>query len=618
MCLGVVFLLPLTLAYAQKGTAGKEKETELARRAKAVDLIVETAEAARTFKDLFYRARIQTLAADSLWQHDEVRARAIFRRAWEAATAYDKSEEEAEERESGLPSTIPITEARDEVLANAAARDSKLAEAFLQDLLAEKSDQDDLEKSQSQTQRRTPWREVSAAGQRRLALAYELLKQNNPARAADVAAPVIAEGESADLMAFITRLREADNNAGEMFYLRLIERTRSSNATDANTVLLLSSQITSPWLLIVVDERGSIQFRRLDTTLTSGTHLPIVSQLVQSVFYNVSAGILLRPIVPHDGQNMTMDTIALYFSIGRLLPYFEREAPRYVSDLRLRNSTLATGIEAGRRDTLDSQSELNSLTPERPGDLLRPQIDQLGRARDAEDRDRIAFGIVKKAAQNRLWDRAHRAAMEIEDLNLRRTALSYIATNQIADLLRAFTDDKENNFDGMAKFVRNADVLPLASAWGLAQTSVIAKRKGDMKSANALLDEAVTQAARTPAGTWQRVAAYTAVVRMAARIDAKRAWELMPEVVGAANAFDDLAGDEDSIEIDPGENDIFEALETLSVESDVFRVDGLFETMAQLDYEKALTLARSIGRETPRAFASLAIARVMLNSGNRG
>ncbi len=124
----IFLLFSLIQVPAQQRTQVKDAARE--RRTRAIELITETADAARTFKDLFYRARLQTLAADALWPHDEARARLIFRRAWEAATAYDKAEQEAEENESGVPSTIQITEARDEVLAKVAARDSKLAEVF--------------------------------------------------------------------------------------------------------------------------------------------------------------------------------------------------------------------------------------------------------------------------------------------------------------------------------------------------------------------------------------------------------------------------------------------------------------------------------------------------------
>jgi hypothetical protein len=609
----MLLLLSLLLASvpAQQRTPSA-KEAERARRAKAVELLVETADAARTFKDLFYRMRIQTLAADTLWSRDEARARAIFRRAWDAATAYDKAEQEAEERASGVPSTLPITEARDEVLAKAAARDTSLSETFLRELLNEKKE---AEKSAEQTQptpkRRTPWRELSEAAQRRLALAYELLSRNEPARAAEIMAPVTGEGTSAELITFILLLQEQSAAHAETLFARLLERTRADAQADANDVLLLSAPLVSPRLLVVVDGQGALQFRPVP--LIAPDRTPVIGPATRTAFYSIAANILMRPLVPRDGMSTTPEAIALYFTIGRLLPFFEREAAQHVANLRLRTSTLVNEIEAGRRETLTSQFALNSLTPSRPGDPLRAQVDQLGRARDTSDRDRIALGIVKKAAGLRMWDRAKRAASEIEETNLRRAALSFIAVNQIADLLRAFADDKEENFVGLAKFVRNADVPPLASAWGLAQTAVIAARQGKLARAAELIDEAEAYAARTPAGTRQRVAAYTAVARLAASFDMKRAWEILPEVVRAANSVEDYAGDEGSIDIAIEQNSDTETLEPLSVETDIFRLDGIFATMAGQDYEKALAAARSLGKETPQAFATLAIARVRLN-----
>ncbi|HEY0545881.1 MAG TPA: hypothetical protein VGC91_10930 [Pyrinomonadaceae bacterium] len=610
-----MILLFASLAFAQPRPP--VKETEKARRAKAVELIIETADAARGLKDLFYRARLQTLAADALWPQDAARARAIFRNAWEAATASDKAEEEAEEHESGVPSTLAITEARDEVLTKAAARDSKLAEDFLSDLLNEKKDEKSAEQNQPASTRRTPWRELSAAGARRLALAYELLNRDEPARAAEIIAPVTSEGASGDLITFILRLREQSVTEADALYARLLERTRNDAQADANDVLLLSAPMASPQLLVVVDAQGALQFRPVPRAAPPATTLPLIPPAARNAFYRIASNILLRPLVPRAGVSMMPDSIALYFAIGRLLPFFEREAPQFLSNLQMRSSTLANSIEAGRRESLNEQTKLDSLTPERSGDPLRAQLDQLGRARDSQDRDRIALGVVKKAAQRRLWDRARRAALEIEDLSARHAAQSYIAVCQIADLLRTFQEDKENNFESMAKFARSADVPPLACAWGLAQAAIIAARKGDARSAAALLDEAQTYAARTRAGTWERVAAYTMIARLAAKIfDAKRIWELAPEIVRAANAVEEYTGDEAAIDIREDESNAIEevALEPLSVEADVFRLDGFFATIAGLDEDKALTAARSLGRETPRAFAMLAIAKVMLNS----
>ncbi|HEX8424318.1 MAG TPA: hypothetical protein VF634_12950, partial [Pyrinomonadaceae bacterium] len=190
--------------------AAQNKDEARARRAQAIDLLNETAQQARLLDDLFYRARVQMLAADALWQFDEQRARAIFRRAWDAATAADKAEREADEAEFGLssnPSDAFTSDARDEVLIKVAARDPQLANLFLREYLRDRDGDDAADEARNRPKRRTPWRELSASGARRLALAFDLLSRNEPERAAQVAAPLVAEGVSGDLMAFLLHLR---------------------------------------------------------------------------------------------------------------------------------------------------------------------------------------------------------------------------------------------------------------------------------------------------------------------------------------------------------------------------------------------------------------------------
>ena len=137
--LALISLLSPLYIYAQeqrRGQRGKgrastapstqQDERRAARRARAINLLIETADRARAFNDLLYRARIQALAADALWAFDEARARQIFRRAWEAAAASDRAEERAAEEESGIFSNsdeTAWTAVRDEVLSKAAARD---------------------------------------------------------------------------------------------------------------------------------------------------------------------------------------------------------------------------------------------------------------------------------------------------------------------------------------------------------------------------------------------------------------------------------------------------------------------------------------------------------------
>src|SRR5687767_10024124 len=85
-------LLPVS-GLSQRSRSAKPSPTpqtsnaERTRLAHAATLLVETADSARSFDDLYYRARIQMLAAEALWPHDSRQARVILRRAWQAAAA---------------------------------------------------------------------------------------------------------------------------------------------------------------------------------------------------------------------------------------------------------------------------------------------------------------------------------------------------------------------------------------------------------------------------------------------------------------------------------------------------------------------------------------------------
>jgi hypothetical protein len=603
----------------------QSRNAERAKRAEAAALLVETADKARLFDDLFYRARVQALAADALWPQDERQAHVIFRRAWEAAEASDKAEQEEAAREAGaLPGAVPkMTDARDEVLRKAAARDPRLAEAFLRALAGEK---DESAASGNEPPRGTAWRELSPSGARRLALAYELLEDGETQNAVKVAAPLTGEGVSAPLVAFILRLRMNSIADADALYLRLVARAAADPQTDANAVLLLSSPILWPDLLVSIDEFGSLQFRVLPPTVTDisvgsipAGRAPVVTARARTAFFNLAGAVLTRPATAR-GEGLTMqELISRFYAIGRLLPYFDEPSATYAAyapALRARHSELFNEIEAGRREQLSAQFGVESLgSGGAYVDPLRPQAEQLSHATDPQERAGIALSMVRTAVRNRYWDRARRTAAELEDEALRARVLSFIQIHQIKDITRAYEDDKEDDFESVAKFARGADVPPFAKAWGLAQAATIAARKkkpaAEVKQAVAgLIDEAEDFASRVAQGTRERVAAYGVLTMSAARVDPERAWGLLEKTVEAANSVEDFTGDDSSFDLagdDAGEG-ATEA-EEFSVEAEVFRLDQIFATMAHLDFDKALAEARALKGGEPEAFATIAVAK---------
>jgi hypothetical protein len=626
-CLSLLALLSLSLCFiaqpasAQKRGRGQTKpaaktqaqEQARARRAKALLLLVETADEARAIEDLLYRARLQALAADALWPFDQKRARAIFRRAWEAATASDNAEREAEALEAGATAEAveTVTEARDEVLAKTARRDSALAGIFLRELMEDAKTESNSEQTgiERATNRRTP----SATGARRIALGYELLDSGEAESALKIVAPVVNEGASAALMLFMLRLHERNAAAGDALYRMMIAQMRVDAQADANTVLLLSTPIVSPELMVSVDEHGSLQFQPVARTDARAGTPPPVAPAARSTFFDAAASVLLRSVNSRPGSSEAQERAALYFATARLLPFFEREAAQYVPELQARAAALLNEFTDTRRDALSSQLSLRSLGAPPSTDPLRSHFEELSRTSEQAERDRITIRIVLIAARNRAWDRARRAASELSDDGVRRAANSFIALHQIADLANAYKDEKEDDYESIVSFLKGVEVPPLAAAWGYAQAARIAARKREPQRVAELLTEAGHFAERAPANTSQRVAAYGVIAIEAALLDRQRAWELLTELVHAANALgDDFAGDDSSVDFGADENSKTPAPFTFT--ADVFRLDSVFATMAHLDFERALTGARALEGDVPRAFAQLAIARAALEN----
>jgi hypothetical protein len=611
----------------------KRQRADSTRRAarvrEAVNALLETADAARAIEDLDERTRILTLSADALWPADETSARTLFRRAWETATDADRAAREESVAsfsarvgfgavvQAAPLSNYPTT--RFQVLSKLAVRDPRLAETFLREMLdgAEEKSEKNADQTRESRRRQSVWREMSDAGRSRLALASSLVNQGKYQSAAAVAAPLVDEGASGDLMQFLVRLRLVLPAEVDALYLRLLQRTGADPQADANDVLLLSSLVVSPKLLVVVDDEGAVALRPTAyRTDAEGFPWPEVQPRVREAFFQLAATVFLRSAQAAEGNSATLHKLPLYFAIGRMLPFFERDAPVFVPELNIRYNSLAVEMNAKIPDSLSAEMSRRSLTQENPTDPLRPQLDVLSRETDEKKIDRLRLDIVRQAARRASWERARKFADEIKDEKLRRHAHALIAARQIAALTEAFKDDDApDDFERAASFVAGADVPPFVRAWGFAQAAGMAARRGKRARANELLTDASRFAASTEPNTFARVVAYAVVTGAAARVERERAWELLASAVRAANAIEDLSGEESAVELFPvasSDEDDEDAV-SFAIDADAFRLDELFATMARLDSTRAFIEARTLKGRLPRAYVLIAAARVVLD-----
>ena len=613
-------------AKERAGAARRSKPTatlERARRARreAVAALSEAISAARRFDDPSATAELLTEAADALWLADEEASRAAFRRAWEAAARADRAGEKADNdapalvasRDSLTTARHSLTTARDYVLEKVAARSPQLAESFMQELLGQLAEEREQrsEATQTSTSERSPWGTLSEAGRRRLGLALALLERGEARRAVEVAASQIAEGVSADFILFLLRARAESPLETDALYLRLVAATERNPSAGANEVLLLSSYVVSPDVLVVVDETGGLMFRPVHRGQLKSAPEE-VSQGARAAFFRAAEAMLLRPLPAAIDAASKPRPAQQFYAISRLLPFLARAASTRTPELHARLAALSAELEAARREALSTQTGLFTLTQKNPSDPLSHLVDEWKGARDRQSRDRKLYELVRVAARLRLWERGRTASAQIEDEALRASAQRIITLRQIEHLARDFADASADDFERAANFVRAADAPPLARASGFAQSAALAARKGRPERARELIAEAAQAAAATEPATRARLAAYGLVAGVAAAIDGARAWELLRASLAAANALEEREGEGASL-VEAETRDEAEESEMCALR-ETFHADELFATMARLDFWRALEEVRTLRREMPRAYALVAVARAVLET----
>ena len=94
-------------------------------------------------------------------------------------------------------------------------------------------------------------------------------------------------------------------------------------------------------------------------------------------------------------------------------------------------------------------------------------------------------------------------------------------------------------------------------------------------------------------------------------LDRPRAWELMSEIVKAANAVTDFSGEDGGLTVRVQLRGGGAMTTSFNIES--FNLAGVFASLAKEDLNRAVELARGLTGEHTRSIAMLAVARTVLN-----
>ena len=583
-------------------SASADAELELKeRRAKARSLLISLSSDARAFHDQMLRARSLARIADALWRVDTEQGRLLFRKAWEAAEVADQEsdkkmqEEIAKQKAStggGFAINLPPN-VRQEVLRLAAKHDRILGEEFFEKLKTQK-----LEAANSATTAKPNPNRLSDALSQRIGVAEQLLQLGETERALEIAEPALALVTMQSIN-FLSSVREKNAELADKRYAALLASAANNQQADANTVSLLASYIFTPHLMVTFSNSGSSSSQSASTITPAA-----VSTELRNLFYQVGGAILLRSL-PEPGQ--TDQTSAgldgKYLMIKRLLPFFEQGAPaETVEALRTHLNALSTVVSEDTRRRDDDWINRGISKADKPSaDRVQSLLEKIDRAKTSADRDSLYIELANYTS-GKGDPRAREFVSKIEDSEVRNALQAYIDPS----LAMYYVSKKDT--DQALEMVRKGELSHIQKAWVLTQSAKILAPT-DRDKALELVAEAENEARRIEGSDPALPRGLIAVANAYKLLDPARIWDATFDAVKAANSAEGFTGEDGEIVLK------FQGKGHSSVHTnDVaeFDLDGIFRELAAKDYDRAVELARGFQGEGPRAVATIAIARAIL------
>ena len=599
------------VSFQKKAKPAKEKTEEVdaeaeQQRTVAISLVTTLADEARTFKDLTRRARVQARAADVLWDTDPDRARDLFRRAWEAAetvddeTARQRAEEIKRMEASGGPVVLRGgPDVRSEVLRIVAKRDYTLSGEFLKDLEEANTKAND-DAAAAARRRGGPMDQLGSS--KRLQLARRLLEDGDVERAMNFARPAL-DRVNLDSIFFLSTLREKEVGLADKLFETLLGHVSRDPLADANTVSGLSSYVLTPFLYVTFEPSGGANQNRGRAPQPS----PDFNANLRSAFLKVAFQILMQPSPAADQDRTTSGVRGKYMVIKRLLPIFELYAPDLAPSLRTQMTALASYVPPDLQQG-ENRSVTVGISPEdAESDPYQRMQERLDKADRSEERDAI-YADYAVALTGKGDPRARDLVDKIENSELRKSVKVY-TDFQLVQLAIRKKDATE-----AARLAKNGELTSIQRVWAYTSAAklVIASERS---RALDLLNEALAESRRISNSDPDRARALTAVAANLADLDLVRAWETLGEVVKAANAAEAFTGEDSRISSRLQTPMMVVASNSTAEDFDLLAV---FSHLARADLLRAVQLAKTFTGEAPRAVATLAISRSILEKRKQG
>jgi hypothetical protein len=575
------------------------------RRIQARSLLISLSADARNFRDPTLRSRSLARIADALWLVDAEQARLLFRKAWEASEVADQESQQRLQEEirqqkaktgGGFAVNLPPN-VRREVLKLAAHHDRVLGEEFLEKLKAQKQ-----EAANGAADANRYSSSFNEALKQRIGVARELLLTGDVERALQFAEAGLGS-VTMETVSFLAELREKNATLADQRYATMLASANTNPQADANTVSLLSSYIFTPHLFVTFSPAGVSSSHGTDVVTPAD-----VAPKLRTAFLQTAAGILLRPQPPADQDQSTSGVEGKYLVIKRLLSFFEQFATRDIAEAVRGQLDVLNSIVSDKVRRRGDELVRSGVEPEKPvADQEQAILDKIDRVSTSAERDGLYLQLAYRAIR-RGDIRARDFVSKIEDSEVRKRFQAYTDAALVISLLSKKLTEQT------LEIARKGDLTHIQRVWALTQ---VANQLGktDREKAMQLVDETVLEVRRIDVSDPSVPMGLFAVANVLNSIDPARVWDATFDAVKAANSAEGFSGEDGELVLrfqSKGQSSVY------SNDVPDFDVEGIFRELAKRDYDRAVELARGFQGEGPRAVATIAIARAVLEPKTTG
>lgn len=538
--------------------------------AEALWLIEHISDLTTDIKDDQTRVQIQARVADALWEFNQARARALFEKAF--LSIHSIKFENKKGVTSILKELSEQSQLRREVLQLASRHDPNLSTKLLKS----------VEEPPSAASSSLMLGTVSARASLYLQIAVGIA-DTEPNGAAQMIRASLESGIDPQIAPALVAVRRKNSATADALFRTALQIAQRDIAQAPLTMNYLAPYVFPNY-------GQGVNYLQLDY---SNSATPQANEMIGE-FLRFSYSVLMREIAAaKPGASATQAAIN-YSTAKVMLPYFDQYMPDAAVVIRTGLNQLSSLLKVRDTEMIDTFTGFNDID-----DILQ----KAEKAQQQDIKDAIYSHAAILAARSGDTDRALSIVEKIRSDSLRSDFDSIIRYQA------AIAAIGKNDAELALRYAKNiADLQMYANA--MSRLATLLQQKKNFASAGEILTEATRTIAKAENG-FEKVCAMLIITNVTAELDPIRGFEMMSSAVQIINQTDIHLNRSSVVaraETKPNVLSVFTASSGLNS----VKFDESFAWLARSDFQRALSLARSLDKKEAEVLAQLAVCKGLI------